>query len=96
MYDVEAMQPFIHHSITYPLNEMIDAEWEDQANIPQLESDAEELAEAKAVAEKLREYFTQVRIVKINPGGLREIVVECPYTFAHTRHWCGNSGCRDA
>jgi len=18
----------------------------------------------------------------------------CPYTFAHTRHWCGNPGCR--
>lgn len=20
----------------------------------------------------------------------------CPYTFAHTRHWCGYEGCRDA
>jgi hypothetical protein len=20
----------------------------------------------------------------------------CPFTFAHTRHWCGHSGCRDA
>lgn len=20
----------------------------------------------------------------------------CPYTFAHTRHWCGNNGCRDS
>lgn len=20
----------------------------------------------------------------------------CTYTFAHTRHWCGNAGCRDA
>lgn len=21
---------------------------------------------------------------------------ECPYTFAHTKHWCGKDGCRDA
>ena len=21
---------------------------------------------------------------------------KCPYTFAHTRHWCGNIGCRDS
>jgi len=20
----------------------------------------------------------------------------CPYTFAHTRHWCGHPRCRDA
>ena len=23
-------------------------------------------------------------------------VEECPYTFAHTRHWCGNQSCRDS
>lgn len=22
--------------------------------------------------------------------------VTCPYTFAHTRHWCGNPTCRDS
>lgn len=21
---------------------------------------------------------------------------ECPYTFSHTRHWCGYRGCRDS
>lgn len=21
---------------------------------------------------------------------------QCPYTFAHTRHWCGHAGCRDS
>lgn len=96
MYDVEVMQPYVPNSITYPLHELIDAEWEDMANIPQLESDFEELQEAKAVAKKLREYYSQVRIIKINPGGLREIVEECPFTFAHTRHWCGHSGCRES
>ncbi len=20
----------------------------------------------------------------------------CPYTFSHTRHWCGHAGCRDS
>jgi hypothetical protein len=22
--------------------------------------------------------------------------VRCPYTFAHTRHWCGYDGCRES
>lgn len=21
---------------------------------------------------------------------------QCPYTFAHTRHWCGHDQCRDS
>jgi len=21
---------------------------------------------------------------------------ECPFTFAHTRHWCGYPGCRES
>jgi hypothetical protein len=96
MYDVEVMQPFVQPSITYPLNEMIDAEWEDMANIPQLESDAEEYQEAKAVAVKLREYYTRVRVVKILPGGLREVVRECPFDFSHTREWCGFPECRES
>lgn len=23
-------------------------------------------------------------------------VEECDYSFSHTRHWCGNPGCRDS
>lgn len=23
-------------------------------------------------------------------------VEKCTYTFAHTRHWCGNQSCRDS
>lgn len=95
MYDVQAEIVVCYPSITYLPSELIEPEWIDIVSIPQLESDAEELTEAKNVAERLREYYKNVRILKSAPGNLREIVAECPYTFAHTRHWCGNSGCRE-
>jgi len=28
--------------------------------------------------------------------GLRTTVQECPFDFAHTRHWCGYDQCRDS
>jgi len=90
MYDVEAKIPY--DSVA---NDKPSAEWEDVHNVPQLETDHAEYFEAKRVAEEYREYYRHVRVVKIHPGGTREVVTECPYTFAHTRHWCGYSECRE-
>lgn len=95
MYAIQAQVVICYPSITYLPSELIDAEWIDIVDIPQLDSDADELTEARVVATKLREFYKNVRILKCGMGGLREIVVECPYTFAHTRYWCGNSACRE-
>jgi hypothetical protein len=29
-------------------------------------------------------------------SGIDPVEPVCPYNFAHTRHWCGYEGCRDA
>lgn len=29
-------------------------------------------------------------------AGLPEYPEPCAFTFAHTRHWCGNPDCRDS
>lgn len=69
MYDVEAMIPY--EGIA---NDKWSAEWDDVHNVPQLATDQAELEEARAVAEFMRKYYTHVRVIKINPGGLREVV----------------------
>lgn len=76
MYDVEAKIMFIQPSITYPVEEMIGFEWEDIYNVPQGETDQAELQEARLVATEARKCYTDVRIVKILPGGERAIVSE--------------------
>lgn len=30
------------------------------------------------------------------PVSVSPVVNECPYTFSHTRHWCGYKDCRDS
>ena len=96
MYDVQAQVVIAYPSITYLPSELIEGEWIDIVSIPQLETASAEYQEAKAVAEKLREFYKNVRVLKSNPGGLREVVHECPFTFAHTRHWCGYELCRES
>lgn len=96
MYDVQAQIVVCHPSITYLPSELIDPEWIDIVSIPQLETDAGEWQEARKVADKLREFYKNVRILKSNPGGLREVVRECPFTQSHTREWCGYSECRES
>lgn len=38
--------------------------------------------------------------LKTTPLGLANAILEdnppCPYDFSHTRHWCGNSTCRES
>ena len=69
MFDVEAKIPWIT-----PMGHDMGSDWEDIYNVPQLETDAEEYQHAKDKAAKFREFYTQVRVVKINPGGMREVV----------------------
>lgn len=39
-----------------------------------------------------------VHMARVAVGALAVAVPieECGLTFAHTRHWCGNEGCRDS
>jgi hypothetical protein len=90
MYDVEARIPWVS-----PGNQGINSAWEDIYNVPQYETDATEYQYAVAKAREFREFYKHVRVVKILPGGLREVVRECPYTHSHTRKWCGFSECRE-
>lgn len=69
MYDVEAKIPY--EGIA---NHTWSAEWEDVHNVPQLETDQAELQEARQVATEFRKCYVEVRIIKINPGGMREVV----------------------
>jgi hypothetical protein len=90
MYDVEAKIPY---SGSAP-NPILSSEWDDVCNIPQLDDDASEYQMALSKAKDFRVYYNHVRVVKIHPGGLREVIRECPYTHSHTRNWCGYSECR--
>lgn len=96
MYDVQAQIVIAYPSITYLPSELIEGEWIDIVSVPQLETDSAEYQEAKTVAEKLREFYKNVRVLKSTPGGAREIVRECPFTQSHTREWCGYSECRES
>lgn len=91
MYDVEAKVPYQKRYPDFELG----SEWKDVFNVPQLESDSDEYQRATDLARDFREFYQFVRVVKVNPGGLREIVRECPFSFAHTREWCGYSECRE-
>ena len=74
MYAVEAEIVVCHPSITYLPTELIDSEWISIVSIPQLETEQQELQEARAVARKAQEYYRHVRITKSDPGGLRSVV----------------------
>ena len=69
MYDVEAKIPY--EGIA---NHTWSAEWEDVHNVPQLETEQAELQEAREIATEFRKYYVEVRIVKILPGGERQVV----------------------
>ena len=68
MYDVEAVIPYC-----YPSGE-VGSDWEDVFNVPQLETEQAELQKARQMAIVARGFYTQVRIIKIQPGGLRSVV----------------------
>ena len=96
MYDVEARIPYDGNMPGVDNPSGWKSEWEDVYNVPQLESDTAEYERAKVMATVFREFYQHVRVVKINPGGLREVVRECPFTQSHTREWCGYSECRES
>ncbi|MDX3695008.1 hypothetical protein PV726_32655 [Streptomyces europaeiscabiei] len=64
MYSVEAEILTVDPSITYLPTEMTDAEWSEVCTIPQLDSEQDELQEARKVAGLARKYYTTVRIIR--------------------------------
>lgn len=72
----------------------------------QLGASPDRIAQLGAVAAALglderRVYGTHPRLVELSgkfAGWTVEVYTAaptCPYTFSHTRHWCGNDECRE-
>lgn len=74
MYTVQTYTLVVPPSITYPTTEIVKEEWSDLATINQLETDAEELAEARELMSIAKALYTRVRIVKSLPSGLLQHV----------------------
>jgi hypothetical protein len=74
MYTVQAEVVTVSPSITYPPSELIDSEWVDISTIPQMDSDQEELQEARKVVVTGRKYYHSIRIVQSLPDGSERIV----------------------
>lgn len=74
MYTVEVKILTVAPSITYLPTEMTDEEWSDLVTVPQLETDQEELQEARKVAQLARKYYHSVRITEGTGNGMRRIV----------------------
>lgn len=78
MCTVQAFTLDVAPPVTYPSTECTGDEWTDVATICQLETDREELAEARELARIARGYYIRVRIVDSSPGGLLHLVEEYP------------------
>lgn len=63
MYSVEVMQPYYS-----PLGE-VGSDWDEAFDVPQQETEQAELQLARKIAEETRKFYTEVRIVKWQPGG---------------------------
>lgn len=74
MYTVEVEILTVDPSITYLPTEMTDVEWSDLATIPQLETDQEELQEARKLATVARRHYTNVRITESSGDRSRRVV----------------------
>lgn len=74
MYTVQAYTLIVPPSITYPTTELAEEVWSDLATINQLETDAEELAEARELMRIAKALYVKVRIVKSLPSGLLQHV----------------------
>lgn len=74
MYAVEFEALTVMPSITYLPTELTEPEWQQLTDIFQMDSDQEELQEARKLAEMARKYYVNVRITKSHPNGAREVV----------------------
>ena len=54
--------------------------------------------EARCGDEDAKRLITHIDAVIAQAGGTFDLdfLPRCRFGFAHTRHWCGNAGCRDA
>jgi hypothetical protein len=54
-------------------------------------------AEVAEVAAALEQRDAEAERLRAAIAAVNELLAPpCPYTFSHTRHWCGNEGCRNA
>lgn len=74
MYTVEAKSVSCRPSITYLPSELIEPEWIEIVGIPQLDTEQDELQEARKVAVELRKFYANVRITKSVGDRVREVV----------------------
>lgn len=74
MYAVQAEVADVSESVTYLPSEMIDFEWLTVCDIPQLESDQQELREARLVERLVGTRYRNTRIMKWLPGGEGQVV----------------------
>lgn len=75
MYTVQVEVLDIAPSITYLPSELAEPEWSDLVTVPQLDSEQDELQEARLLARIARKHYVSVRISKSYPGGSSRIVV---------------------
>ena len=73
MYSVEAQVLRVDPSITYPASEMTFTEWSRLVTIPPMESDQEELQEARKVAALARSHYTEVRLTSSSHIGSKVV-----------------------
>lgn len=74
MFTVQAHGLVIPPSITYPTTEVAEDTWFDLATINQLDSEMEELAEARELVKIAEQFYREVRILKSDPSGAYRIV----------------------
>lgn len=73
-YVVEAEVLTVDPSITYLPSEMTGSEWTQICSIPMLETEQEELVEAREIAKLARKFYATVRIVEFGPSGVGSVV----------------------
>jgi len=93
---------FFHHGRPH-LGPCMDAEaftrwwWLEGPGSRPMSSTAIALATSKLVAEAFDARERRTAPIEPHPlSGIEPTGEKCPYTFSHTRHWCGYAGCRDA
>lgn len=73
MYTVQVHGLVVPPSITYPTTELAEDTWFDLATINQLDSEMEELAEARELVKIAERFYKEVRILK-SGSGLAKVV----------------------
>lgn len=74
MYTVQVYTLTVPPSVTYPTTEIVEEAWHSLATINQLETDQEELSEARELLRIAKDVYIKARIVQSLPSGLLQHV----------------------